>query len=196
MTSCKARATTLRHARMATAIGCSPTVRAGSSWGGNSRGEGSPPMRPEIRADTKDGIGITIAVVREDLRMNARRENLERIHDPGAGPVEVRVSIGQENASRTHAPPLAPGQDSRKRVDLRHGSLEWEAARLDDDHVRIEACELRTRYRRRPLAGHRDERRAARDRDELRHPNATEHDGLEPLHREDARSRRRGGGAR
>src|SRR5438045_1364299 len=138
-------------------------------------------MRPEIRADTKDGIGITIAMVREDLGMDARRENLERIHDPRAGPVEVRVAVSEEHAPLTHAPPLAPGQDSRKRVELRHGSLEREAARLDEDHVRIEACELRARYRWRPLAWRRDERRAAPDRDELRHPHAAEHDGLDPL---------------
>src|SRR5712691_1861374 len=104
-------------------------------------------MRPEIRAYTKNGIGVAIAMVGEDLRVNARRENLERISDPRPGPVEVRVPVGEEDASLSHARPLGPGQDARKRLDLRHASLEREAARLHDDDVRIEPSELRTRHR-------------------------------------------------
>src|SRR5439155_13191018 len=125
--------------------------------------------------------------------LNTRRENLERIDDPRPGPVEVRVPVGEEDTPLAHALPLGPGEDARKCLDLRDRSLEGKAAWLHEDDVRIETGELCTRHRWRPLAWRRDERRAARDRDELRRPHPADHDGFDPLDREDSRSRHRGG---
>src|SRR5664279_3871160 len=97
--------------------------------------------RPRTKASRSACALRSDAIVRigrgEQLGMNARREDLERLDEPRSRTIEVRVAIGDVDPGGRHR-----CGDLRHEIALLERAFDREAAWLDDDHVRSELGEL------------------------------------------------------
>src|SRR5205823_10250620 len=104
----------------------------------------------------------SLVVEVEDAGMQQLGKNLKRLYQPRARAVEKLVAVGQEHPTLTHRLERSPFRFPSKHGHVASRPLQVEAARQNDDDIRIAGRQLFPGHPRRMLAGFAKQIAAAR----------------------------------
>jgi hypothetical protein len=108
-------------------------------------------------------------------------ENLDGFDDGRARSIEERVAVRKGDAAVSDGRQFGPAWQLLQDIEILERAIESEAARRDDEVIRICVGDLFPGHRHRVVSGFGKQRRAARGVDELRSPVPRREERIRPL---------------